>query len=255
MLGELHKQGWTPKRTILYCAWDGEEPGLIGSTEWAEQHDKELQDHAVAYINSDGNGRGYLDMKGSHTLEHFVNGVAHDIQDPETSTAVWQRLYSHEISKAKSADERQELRERADLRLGALGSGSDYTAFIDHLGIASLSLNYGDEDEDAGIYHSIYDDFYWFTHFSDTNFVYGRALSQTIRTAIMRLADADLLSFEFTDFADTIQLYVKQLKKLADDEREEAIEHNREIDEGTFAAINDPRRPMLAPPREDPSPH
>ena len=254
-LGELVKQGWRPKRTILYCAWDGEEPGLIGSTEWAEQHDKELQDHAVAYINSDGNGRGYLDMKGSHTLEHFVNGVAHDIQDPETSTAVWQRLYSHEISKAKSADERQELRERADLRLGALGSGSDYTAFIDHLGIASLSLNYGDEDEDAGIYHSIYDDFYWFTHFSDTNFVYGRALSQTIGTAIMRLADADLLPFEFTDFADTIHLYVKQLKKLADDEREEALERNKEIEEGTFAATRDPRRPMSAPPREDPAPH
>jgi N-acetylated-alpha-linked acidic dipeptidase len=254
-LGELLKQGWRPKRTIIYCAWDGEEPGLIGSTEWAEEHDKELEQHAAVYINSDGNGRGYLDMKGSQTLEHFVNGVAHDIQDPETSTAVWQRLYSHEISNAKTGEERQEIRERADLRLGALGSGSDYTAFIDHLGIASLSLNYGDEDVDGGIYHSIYDDFYWFTHFSDTDFVYGRALSQTIGTAVMRLADADLLPFEFTDFADTIQLYVKQLKKLADDEREEAIEHNREIDEGTFAAINDPRRPMLAPPREDPSPH
>ena len=254
-LGELLKQGWRPKRTIIYCAWDGEEPGLIGSTEWAEEHDKELQQHAVVYINSDGNGRGYLNMKGSQTLEHFVNGVAHDIQDPETSIAVWQRLYAHEISNAKTGEERQQLRERADLRLEALGSGSDYTAFIDHLGIASLSLNYGEEDADDGIYHSIYDDFYWFTHFSDTNFVYGRALSQTIGTAVMRLADADLLPFEFTDFADTIHLYVRQLKKLADDEREEAIERNQEIDEGTFAAINDPRRSMSAPPREDPPPH
>jgi N-acetylated-alpha-linked acidic dipeptidase len=254
-LGELVKQGWRPKRTIVYCAWDGEEPMLLGSTEWAEEHDKELEQHAVAYINSDGNGRGYLSMQGSQTLEHFVNGVAHDVQDPETNITVWQRLYSHEIAKAKTAEDRQEVRERADLRLGALGSGSDYTAFIDHLGIASLDLSYGDEDDDGGTYHSIYDDFYWFTHFSDTDFVYGRVLSQTIGTAVMRLADADLLPFEFTDFADTIRLYLRQLKKLADDERDEAIERNKEIDDGTFAAINDPRRPTIAPPQEDPPPH
>jgi N-acetylated-alpha-linked acidic dipeptidase len=254
-LGELVKQGWRPKRTIIYCAWDGEEPMLLGSTEWAEEHAKELEQHAAAYINSDGNGRGYLSMSGSQTLEHFVNGVAHDIEDPETNITVWQRLYAHEIAKAKTEEDRREIRQRADLRMGALGSGSDYTAFIDHVGIASLGLSYEGEDDDAGIYHSTYDDFYWYTHFSDTDFAYGRALSQTIGTVVMRLADADLLPFEFTDFADTIQLYQKQLKKLADDEREEAIERNQEVDEGIFSATNDPRRPTVAPPKESVPPH
>jgi N-acetylated-alpha-linked acidic dipeptidase len=254
-LGELVKQGWRPKRTIIYCAWDGEEPMLLGSTEWAEEHSQELEQHAVAYINSDGNGRGYLNMNGSQTLEHFVNGVARDIQDPETKLTAWQRLHFRQIAQAKTADERQELRQRADLRLGALGSGSDYTAYIDHLGIASMNLSYEGEGDDGGIYHSAYDDFYWYTHFSDTDFAYGVALSQTIGTSVMRLADADLLPFEFTDFADTIRLYLKELKKLADEAREEALERNKEIDEGLFGAVNDPRHPRVAPPREEIPPH
>jgi N-acetylated-alpha-linked acidic dipeptidase len=253
-LGALVKQGWRPKRTIIYCAWDGEEPMLLGSTEWAETHEKELMEHAVAYINSDGNGRGYLRMDGSHTLEHFVNGVARDIQDPETKLPAFQRAHLLAIARARNAEDRQDARQRADVRANALGSGSDYTAFIDHLGIASLNLSYGGEDED-GIYHSIYDDFYWFTHFSDTEFVYSRALSQTIGTAVMRLADADLLPFEFTGLADTIKLYVKQLKKLADDSRDEIGERNKQIEEGLFEAMKDPRRPRVAPPKEDVPPH
>jgi N-acetylated-alpha-linked acidic dipeptidase len=249
-LGELTKQGWRPKRTIIYCAWDGEEPMLLGSTEWAEAHDNELQQHAVAYINSDGNSRGYLRMVGSHTLEHLVNGIARDIQDPETKLSVWQRSHLHDIAEAKTDEDRKELRQRADLRMRPLGSGSDYTAFIDHLGIASLNLSYGGED-DGGIYHSIYDDYYWFTHFSDTDFVYERALSQTIGTAVMHLADADLLPFEFSDLADTIHTYLKELKKMAEQERATAIEQDKEIEEGVFSATNDPRRPRVAPPHAD----
>jgi N-acetylated-alpha-linked acidic dipeptidase len=253
-LGELVKKGWRPKRTIIYCAWDGEEPGLLGSSEWGEEHDAELKQHAVAYINTDGNGRGFFGAEGSQTLEHFVNGVAQDITDPETNLSVRQRLFLREISRAKTDQERKELRSRADLRIAALGSGSDYTVFIDHLGVASLNMGYGGEDP-GGIYHSIYDDFYWYTHFGDTNFVYGRALSQTVGTAIMRLADADLLPFEFTDFADTIHLYLKQLKKLADDERDEAIERDKELDEGLFKAVSNPSEPTIAPPREEIPPH
>ena len=252
-LGELVKQGWRPKRTIIYCAWDGEEPMLLGSTEWAEAHDKELQEHAVAYINSDGNGRGTLNIEGSHTLEHFINGVAADITDPETELPASQRARLVRISRANPED-RQELRQRADVRIGALGSGSDYTAFIDHLGIASFNIAYGGEDE-GGIYHSIYDDFYWYTHFADTNFVYSRALSQTIGTAVMRLADSDLLPFEFNGLADTLRLYAKQLKKLADDMRDQVIERNKQIDEGVFTATHDPRRPRIAPPKEEVPPH
>jgi len=193
-------------------------------------------------------------MDGSHTLEHFVNDVARDIQDPETKLAAFQRAHLEAIVRAKDAEDRQDARQRADVRVRALGSGSDYTTFIDHLGIASLDLSYGCEDE-SGIYHSIYDDFYWFTHFSDTEFVYSRALSQTIGTAVMRLADAELLPFEFTGLADTIKLYVKQLKKLADDSRDEIVERNKRIEEGVFEAIRDPRRPRVAPRREDVPPH
>jgi len=253
-LGEMVSQGWRPKRTIIYCAWDGEEPMLLGSTEWAEEHDKELQQHAVVYINSDGSGRGYLDMSGSQTLEHFVNGVARDVQDPETKLSVLQRLHLRQIERAPTAEARQGIRQRADARLGALGSGSDYTAFIDHLGIASLNLGFGGEGG-SGIYHSAYDDFYWYTHFSDTDFVYGRALSQTIGTAVLRLADADLLPFEFTGLSDTINLYLKELKKLAEDERDATIERNKEIDDGMFSAVNDPRHPQVAPSKEDVPPH
>ena len=108
---------------------------------------------------------------------------------------------------------------------------------------------------DRGIYHSTYDDFYWYTHFSDTDFVYGRALSQTIGTAVLRLADAELLPFEFSDLADTIRLYSKELKKLAEDERDAALESNQEIDDGVFSAVNDPRHPRVAPPKEDVPPH
>src|SRR5436309_4676959 len=190
-MGELVKAGWKPKRTIIFCAWDAEEPGLIGSTEWAEQHAAELKQHAVVYINSDVSTRGYFGAEGSHTLEKFINEVARDVQDPETKLSVWKRAQLGTISSATTADDRAEARNRADLRIGALGSGSDYGAFVQHDGIASLNIGYSGEDG-GGIYHSIYDDFYWYTHFSDTDFVYGRALAQTSATAVIRLADADI---------------------------------------------------------------
>jgi len=253
-LGELVKAGWKPKRTIIYCAWDGEEPGLLGSTEWAEQHYDELRAHAVAYINSDSNGRGYFGVAGSHTLEKFSNDIARDITDPETKLSVWKRAQLREISNAPSAERREEVRKRADLRIPALGSGSDYTAFLQHDGVASLNFGFGGEDG-GGIYHSIYDDFYWYTHFSDTDFTYGRALSQAGGTAVMRLADADLLPFDFGDFADTVQAYLKELKTLAQKSQDEIRERNREIEEGVFQATNDPRRPLLSPPVEAVPPH
>jgi len=246
-LGLLLRQGWKPKRTIIYCAWDGEEEALLGSTEWAEAHDEELRRHAAVYLNSDANGRGYFNVSGSHTLEKFINGVAHDIDDPEKKMPVSKRL---QLSRLASAADKQEVRQRADLRIGALGSGSDYTAFIDHLGVASLNLGFGGEDG-GGIYHSIYDDYYWYTHFSDTDFVYGRALAQAAGTAVMRLAGADLLPYDFGNFTETIRRYVEELQKLARDRREQIRERNREIDEGVYAATSDPRRPLLPPKREE----
>jgi N-acetylated-alpha-linked acidic dipeptidase len=252
--GELVKSGWKPKRTIIFCAWDGEEPGLLGSTEFAEEHYDELRAHAVAYINSDGNGRGYLNIEGSHTLEKFSNDIAHEITDPETKLSAWKRQQLHEIANAKTPEQREEIRKRTDLRIPALGSGSDYTAFLQHDGVAALNIGFGGEDG-GGIYHSVYDDFYWFTHFSDTDFVYERALAQTGGTAVLRLADADLLPFEFGDFADTVQTYLKELKALSQKMQDDIKERNRELEEGVFKATNDPKRPLLPPPAEVVPPH
>jgi N-acetylated-alpha-linked acidic dipeptidase len=248
-IGELVKAGWKPKRTIIFCAWDAEEPGLIGSTEFAEEHADELKAHAVVYINSDVNARGYFGAEGSHTLEKFINDVVRDVQDPETKLSVWKRAQLRQIGRPDENAGRQEARTRTDLRIGALGSGSDYGAFLQHDGVAALNLGFGGEDG-GGIYHSIYDDFYWFTHFSDTDFVYGRALAQTAGIAIMRFADADLLPFEYGNFSDTMQTYVKELKTLAQKSRDEIMERNRQLEEGVFAAMTDPRVKSVPPPQE-----
>ena len=253
-MGELLKQGWKPKRTIIYCAWDGEEPGLLGSTEWVETHVDELREHAVMYVNSDSNSRGFLELEGSHTLEHFMNDVARDIQDPETKLSAWKRAQLREIANATNSEERRELRERHDLRLDMLGGGSDHAPFINFAGIASLGIGYGGEDH-SGIYHSIYDDFYWYTHFSDYDFVYGRALSQTGGTAVMRMADADLLPFQFTDFADDVKLYLREVEKFANQQRDEIQERNTKILEGTFEASADPRETWVTPKKEELPPH
>jgi N-acetylated-alpha-linked acidic dipeptidase len=247
-LGELVKQGWKPRRTIVYCVWDGEEPGLLGSTEWVETHVAELKQKAVMYLNSDSNGRGYLFLEGSHGLEHFINGVAADVKDPEKGISVLERTRKLEISRGRGND-RSEARNRPDLRIGALGDGSDYTPFLDFAGIPALDLGFGGEDRGSQ-YHSIYDDFYWYTHFADTDFVYGRALAQVAGTAVMRMADAELLPYTFTNAADTVETYVDEVKKLLKSEQDEIAEKNKEIDEGVFEATSDPKNPMAAPKRE-----
>ena len=250
----LVKRGWKPARTLVYAIWDGEEPMLLGSTEWAEAHADELRQHAAVYINSDGNGRGFLSMGGSHSLEHFVNDVARSIDDPDAKMSVWKRKQLQRLSTAPNAEARTELRERDDLRIDALGSGTDYTAFLDHLGIATLDLGYGGAD-DGGVYHSIYDDFYWYTHFADTNFAYGVAMSQTIGTTVMRLASADVLPFDFRGTADAVRLYLKELRDLLKARQDAIGERNRQIEEGVFRATFDPRRPTVAPTTEQVPPH
>ena len=248
-LGTMYKNGWRPKRTIIYAAWDGEEPGLLGSTEWAETHADELQQHAVAYLNSDSNGRGYLFMEGSHSLEKLLNGVARDVEDPEAKVSAWKRDQAAELASGN-----KEARNAEDLRIGALGSGSDYTPFLQHLGIASMNIGFGGED-DGGIYHSIYDDFYWYTHFSDTAFVYGRALAQAAGTTVMRLADADVLPYSFTNLAATASRYLAEVKKLRDTRAEQISERDKNIDENVYGSVSDPRNPTLAPKRETEPPH
>ena len=247
--GTLLKKGWRPKRTIFLCAWDGEEQGLLGSTEWMETHADELRQKAVVYINSDSNERGFLYAGGSHTLEPFVTGVASAITDPERQIPVSERLRLSRIHDAATADARREIRDRKSLSIEALGSGSDFTPFLQHLGIASLNLGYGGEGEE-GVYHSIYDDFSWYSRFADTDFVYGRSLAQTIGTALMRLADADLLPLDPTPLSDTVAGYVKEVRTLAQEKRDAAEELARQIDEGVPLAAADPRLPFVAPKKE-----
>jgi N-acetylated-alpha-linked acidic dipeptidase len=247
VLGELHRQGWNPKRTIVFCAWDGEEPGLLGSTEWVETHRDELQKRAVAYINSDSNDRGFFHAGGTHDLQHLINDVARDIQDPETHISVQQRARLQRIAGAPNAEERAEIRKSDDVRIGALGDGSDYTAFMDYAGVSALNIGFsGEGDGDA--YHSIYDDFSWYTKFVDTDFSYGRALAQTGGTAVMRLADADLIPYEYNAYAETIERYVKDLEKLLRDKQDEITERNLELKEGVFTAAADPRKTFVPPP-------
>jgi N-acetylated-alpha-linked acidic dipeptidase len=253
-LAALLKQGWRPRRTIILAAWDGEEPMLLGSTEWAETHAEELAKHAVAYINTDGNGRGFLNAIGSPALQRLISQVARDLADPEANMSVLSRARLRAIATASSADRRKEARARMDLPVDALGSGSDYTAFYHHLGIASLDLSFGGED-DGGIYHSIYDSFHWFTTFSDTAFVYERALAQTVGTAVMRLADAEVLPYEFTSVTQRVRTNLREVQDLLRTMRDSVEEQNRQVKESTFVAMNDPRRPTVAPTVEDLPPH
>ena len=247
-VGELAKTGWRPKRTIVYCAWDGEEPGLLGSTEWAETHADELRRKAVVYINSDSNGRGFLGVGGSHTLEKFVNEVARDVTDPEKKITVWERERAQRILEG-SAEERKEARERADLRIGALGSGSDYTPFLQHLGVASLNVGFGGEDG-GGSYHSIYDSFEHYTRFGDPDFDYGVALAQVAGRLVLRFAEADTLPLNFGNFTDTVARYVQEVTRLAETTRNEIAERNRMISEGTYRAVYDPTETYVLPKEE-----
>ena len=245
-LGQLVKQGWRPQRTVVYAAWDGEEQGLLGSTEWVEHHEAELRDKAVVYINTDGNGRGFLNAGGSHALEPLVNAVAKEIEDPDTKGSVWKRMQARAIAGGPAA-QRNEARTRSDLRISALGSGSDYSAFLQHAGVPTLNLSFAGLDDSEGIYHSIYDDYYHFTKFLDTDFVYGRALAQTVGSLVIRLADASVLPFEFTSLADTVQTYVSDLEAQLKNRQTEVKELNQQIEEGVFTAIADPRRQTTAP--------
>ena len=245
-LGELVKQGWRPKRTIVYAAWDGEEQGLLGSTEWVEHHEAELRDKAAVYINTDGNGRGFLGVGGSHALEPLVNAVAKEVEDPETKSSVWKRMQARAIATGPQPA-RNEARSRPDLRIGALGSGSDYSAFLQHAGIPSLNVSFSGLDDSEGVYHSIYDDYYHFTKFLDTDFAYGRALAQTVGSLVIRLVDEDVLPFQFTSLAETVQTYVGELQAQLRQQQSETRELNTQIEEGVFTSIADPRRAFRAP--------
>ena len=249
-IGALARTGWRPRRTIVFAAWDAEEPGLIGSTEWGEHHADELRERAVAYINTDGNGRGFLNMSGSHTLQRFINEVARDVTDPQTGVSVFDRRHARRLANGATDD----LAATEDHRINALGSGSDYTPFLQHLGIASLNLGFGGESG-GGSYHSIFDSFDHYTRFIDPTFEYGIALAQTAGRAVLRLADAELLPWDFTAFEATVTRYADEVIALTDEMREETERQNRLLRDGRFELAADPTKTYAPPDAEDPVPH
>ena len=244
-VSEVRKTGWKPKRTIIYAAWDAEEQGLLGSTEWVELHASELSQKATVYINTDSNGRGFLGLGGSHTLEKFINQVGKSVTDPQTKLTVWDRARANQIVNGSPAS-RREAMERGDLRIGPLGSGSDYTPFLQHLGIASLNIGFGGEDG-GGSYHSIYDSFDHYSRFGDPGFAYGIALAKVCGHATLRLANADVLPFEFTNFAETVNGYATEVMKLADTMRDDTDNQNRIIANGMMKAVQDPTEVFVTP--------
>jgi len=252
-VGELAKSGWKPKRTIIYAAWDGEEPGLLGSTEWAETHADELRQHAAVYINSDSNSRGFFDAGGSHTLETLVNQAARDVTDPEKSISVADRTLAVTILFGRP-EEAKEARAAHAFHIDPLGSGSDFTPFLQHLGIAALNIGFGGEGH-YGQYHSIYDSFDHYTRFMDPTFVYGVTLAKTAGRMVLRLADADVLPLDFGHLSSTVGKYVDEVAKLADDMRQKTEEENHRIEDGTYHAVDDPTETWVVPAAKDPVPY
>lgn len=244
-LAALAAEGNGPKRTVVYAAWDAEEVGLIGSTEWVEDNAAMLSERAVAYINTDGNSRGFVNIGGSHVLEKMVNEVMRDVKDPQTGVTVAQRKRAR-MEVEGNAQVRSELKSRADLRISPLGSGSDYSPFLQHLGIASLNIGFGGEARD-GSYHTLYDTYEHFTRFKDPGLVYGVALSQVAGRATLRLANAPRLPFEFKGLADNVSLYMNEIETLVDDMRTQTAADNARIDSGVYALALDPTRAIEAP--------
>ncbi len=252
-VGALAAKGWRPRRSIVYAAWDGEEPGLIGSTEWTETHADELTRCAVAYVNTDGNGRGFLSVGGSPSLQKFVNEVGRDVTDPETNISVEERARARLLADG-SPEDRKTARQDADLPIFPLGSGSDFTPFLQHLGIASLDLGYGGEG-DGGSYHSAYDSYDFYVRFGDPTFQYGVALAQTAGRIVLRLADADLLPFEFTEFSSALNRYAQEIMKLTDDMRTQTAETNRMLAERDDVKSADPTKRYVPPKPRDEVPY
>ena len=247
-LGALAKAGWRPKRTIVYASWDAEEPMLLGSTEWAETHAAELKQKALVYINSDTNGRGFLNVGGSHALQHFVNTVAADVKDPQTEVSVGQRRRAQlaVAAEAPGATPRAVALGKIaadpakDLPIEALGSGSDYSTFLQHLGVAALNLGFDGEGDAGGVYHSAYDTYEHHSRFVDPGHAYAGALAKVTGRMVLRMADADTTVARYGDFADTVSGYLDEVKKLADSTRDQAVARARLLAAGAYRLADDP---------------
>lgn len=246
VLGGLLKAGWRPKRSIVFCSWDGEEPGLMGSTEYVEAHAQELQQKAVVYINTDDTGRGFFGASGSHALEGYVDEITHEVIDPETKVSLFDRNRGRDAVNAASARAKEEVLDRKSAHMGALGSGSDYSPFFQHLGIPSLNFGFGGEDG-GGDYHSIYDTYTDYTRFKDPGFVYDATLASVTGRATLRMANADVLPFDFRSLQSTIAKYATEISELAGQMRETTAAENLLVKTNSYALAADPTKKLAMP--------
>ncbi|USI72396.1 transferrin receptor-like dimerization domain-containing protein [Sphingomonas morindae] len=259
-LGALARSGWRPERTIVYASWDGEEPGLLGSTEWAETHADELDRKALLYVNTDMSSRGFLEAEASHELQHFVNEAARDVRDPESGVSVIARAQAHTLASAydkpagADAEALAAARAGADMPVDALGSGSDYSAFLQHLGIASINLGFGGEDATSGSYHSVYDSFTHVTKFDDPGLAYGATLSKVAGRLVLRAADGPRIPARYGDFAQAVTRYVGELKKLVAAMQAKDRSRATLVAAHAFALAADPKAPIAEPPAEAATP-
>jgi N-acetylated-alpha-linked acidic dipeptidase len=262
-MGALAKQGWRPKRTIVYTSWDGEEPMLLGSTEWAETHASELKKKAILYVNSDTNGRGFLAVAGSHDFQHLVNQVAAGVIDPESQVSIGQRLRAKMRIAALEPDASEQVKAEAkiaadkdkDFPIEALGSGSDYSAFIDHLGVPAVDIGFGAEGDSRGVYHSRYDTFEHHSRFVDPGFVYDALLAKSTGRLVLSVADSDVPVQRTGAFADEVSEYLDQVKKLANEKREEAETQQKLLRDRAFQLAADPTKSSGLPTPLEPVPH
>ncbi|MFZ9262266.1 MAG: transferrin receptor-like dimerization domain-containing protein [Chitinophagaceae bacterium] len=244
-IAEMAKKGIKPKRTVVFCAWDGEEPSLLGSTEWVEDHADELKKKAVVYLNSDGNSRGFFGFGGSHALEKYVNEVAADVVDPQTGVSVLERRYARMLASAETSSKSKIYGNRY-MKIGALGAGSDYSPFFQHLGIPSGNVGYGGEGN-GGEYHSIYDSYDHFTRFKDPGLQYGVALAKTAGRLMLRMANADVLPFDYSILSGTINGYFAEIKALIDQSRMEVEVENKLIADKVYELAADPKEKLKLP--------
>ena len=248
-IGMLAKQGQRPRRTLVYAGWDAEEPGLLGSTEWVEHKAAELRRKAVIYINTDSNGRGFLSMGGSHTLERYINEVAEGVTDPQTNVTVGERQRAR-----RRVQGNLEADSRGDLRISPLGSGSDYTPFLQHLGIASLNIGFGGENG-GGYYHSAYDSFDNYIRHGDPGFHYGIALAKVAGRLSLRMANADVMPMRMANFADNVASFARDVEALASTMRQATEHHNRLLETRSWELAEDPTKTFVAPERLDVVPY
>jgi len=221
-VGELLKAGWKPKRTLLFCSWDGEEEGLIGSTEWVEQHEAELR-NASAYFNMDVAVSGSrFGASAVPSLKQFLRDVTKVVPSPKGGTVyeAWQKSSQTESlaatqspSEIVAENHRMPVAQvKADVPVGDLGSGSDYTAFLQHLGIPSTDIS---SSGPYGVYHSAFDNFAWFKKFGDPDFVYEQEMARVFGLEAVRMADADVLPYDYDEYGKEVEAYLDAARKRA----------------------------------------